>query len=457
MHFRTPFLAVVLAVLLLWGGTQGCNYSTDYFRIGPDGKKIKATGPITPDELAPPTTPEGAEGGDATGGRTGEDVPIVPTTEGSSGETSGGVSTGTTGGATTGGSTTGGGNTTGGSTTGTGGTGSVSLAPTTEINAYRRPDFSFVYVAIDRTTKKTELYLKSSAPNSVAKKLTNMNTEYEQDSHPAVSIDNQSVIFTHTSDWPNMYRITGLDQATPTVTQWAGNTGFGVSFFPDQDRVIFFTPSGRSLRASKYDGSGNVEEAAQDSGVYYGASASPTLEKPSVFYGKIILSFDLDDDGPTKPDLFLKELGNVYPFRFRPLATTPSVSETWPSISPDAKRLAFVRDGYLALCDLHQDEKTNPVCDNAFAFVGLTAENPCWTADGSRIVFSTKRDGNSEIYSVSATNASELENLTNSPGTDDVQPACFPNQVFTVIKENRAIADISPPRIPIEYYMPIKK
>lgn len=457
MHSCTRLLIVISATTLLWGGTQGCNYSTDYFRIGPDGKKIKATGPITPDELAPPTTPEGAEGGDATGGRTGEDVPIVPTGEGSSGGTSGGVSTGTTGGSTTGGSTTGGGNTTGGSTTGTGGTGSASLAPTPKALAYRRPEFSFVYVAIDRTTKKTELYLKGSAPDAVAKKLTSMNSEYEQDPHPAVSIDNASVIFTHTSDWPQMYRVTGLDQPEPSVAKWAQATGSLASFFPDKDKAIFLAPLGGSIRTTKYDGTEENEESEKDVGFYRGASVVPTLDKGNPFYGKIVFAFDPDEDQALKPDLFVKESGVVYPFRFKRLLDTPGVSETWPSVSPDGKRVAFVRDGFLALCDLHQDEKQNLSCDNAFAFVGLTAENPCWTADGSRIVFSTKRDGNSEIYSVSATNASELENLTNSPGTDDVQPACFPNQVFTVIKENRAIADISPPRIPIEYYMPIKK
>jgi hypothetical protein len=35
------------------GLLAGCNYSKSYFRIGPDGKKIEAAGPIEPDELLP--------------------------------------------------------------------------------------------------------------------------------------------------------------------------------------------------------------------------------------------------------------------------------------------------------------------------------------------------------------------------------------------------------------------
>ena len=291
-------------------------------------------------------------------------------------------------------------------------------------------DFSFVYVAIDRSTKKTELYLKRSSPASVPTKLTDMNTEYEHDPRPAVSTDNLSALFTHTSDWPNMYRIAGLDQPTPSVTKWADNTGSAASFFPDQDKkVVFIAPLGVSLRSAKYDGSESVEEAAQDVGLYYGASASPTLDKGNPFYDKVVFSFASNEDKSLKPHLFVKESGVVYPFLFKPLTATSSISETWPAISPDAKRIAYIRDGYLALCDLHEDDKTNSACDNDFAFAGLTADTPCWTADGSRIVFSTKRDGNAEIYSVSAANADDLENLTNSPDTDDVQPACFPNPI----------------------------
>lgn len=51
------------ALLLLWGGLQGCTYSKSYFRIDADGKKIKASGPITPEELSGNTLPSGEETG----------------------------------------------------------------------------------------------------------------------------------------------------------------------------------------------------------------------------------------------------------------------------------------------------------------------------------------------------------------------------------------------------------
>ena len=76
-------LTFVLATSLLWGGLPGCNYSTSYFRLDADGKKIKAAGPITADELANPAIIEGIEREEEAKDEPGEDIPIAPTEDGS--------------------------------------------------------------------------------------------------------------------------------------------------------------------------------------------------------------------------------------------------------------------------------------------------------------------------------------------------------------------------------------
>ena len=43
--------------------------------------------------------------------------------------------------------------------------------------------------------------------------------------------------------------------------------------------------------------------------------------------------------------------------------------------------------------------------------------SPSWSPDGKRIVFMSKRDGNTEVYVMDA-DGGNLQNLTNNPGGD---------------------------------------
>jgi len=428
--FGTFLALLIWSALQFWGGPTGCNYSKSYFRIGPDGKMIKASGPITADELAGNTSPTGEETGTGTG------VETAPTTTG--GDESITPPEDTEG--------------TGTATGGTGNTPALEVAAR-KLSVYRRPDFSFVYVSIDRSTKKVELYLKSSAPDTTPKKLTGFDTTYESPLLPTISLDAQRVLFTNPLDSPALYQLSGLDQPTPTVSKWGDNPGYLVRYHPEEDKTVFIAAPGASLRSAKQDGSGGTDETSNEGGTCYGVSLSPVRDHSDPTYGRIVFGYDGDGNQPLKPVLAMKDpFSNdpQNPGTFFSLTGAHSLSETSPAISPDGKRIAYVRDGYLALCDLHDTKDWKAVCDNAFAIPGLTAENPCWTADGSRIVFSTKRDGNAEIYSVAATNAYELENLTNSPDTDDVQPACFPNPVVTMNKEIRLPANPPAQAFPVD-------
>ena len=63
-----------------------------------------------------------------------------------------------------------------------------------------------------------------------------------------------------------------------------------------------------------------------------------------------------------------------------------------------------------------QSNGANPV--SLVATHTFNPMRPCWSPDGSRILFPSDRDGNREIYLMNA-DGSELKNLTNHPATDD--------------------------------------
>jgi Tol biopolymer transport system component len=83
--------------------------------------------------------------------------------------------------------------------------------------------------------------------------------------------------------------------------------------------------------------------------------------------------------------------------------------------SPDGSRIAFtsIRDGNLELYVMNADGSgvqrltNHPADDKA----------PAWSPDGTRLAFQTNRDGNWEIYRIGV-DGSELTNLTRSPAQE---------------------------------------
>ncbi len=98
--------------------------------------------------------------------------------------------------------------------------------------------------------------------------------------------------------------------------------------------------------------------------------------------------------------------------------TNHSSSDGAPSWSPDGSKIVFDsnRSGSYQIYVMDADGT------NVRQITTQTGFWPAWSSDGEHIAFASFRDGNKEIYVIHADGTGE-ENLTNSPTTDDTEPA----------------------------------
>ncbi len=104
--------------------------------------------------------------------------------------------------------------------------------------------------------------------------------------------------------------------------------------------------------------------------------------------------------------------------------TAEGANETWPAVSPDGNRIAFVADqpGNPELYVMSAEG------GDATQLTTLGAENlesPSWSPDGTRVVFNADPDGNDEIYVINL-ETQELVQLTDNASTDR-EPAWSPD------------------------------
>ena len=118
-----------------------------------------------------------------------------------------------------------------------------------------------------------------------------------------------------------------------------------------------------------------------------------------------------------------------------PMALTTSSSTDWfPTWSPDGTRIAFSseRDGNPELYVMNRDGTND---------VRLTEQPgndivPKWSPDGSKIAFTSERDGDFEVY-VMNTDGSNQVNLTNSSLSNDRWPTWSPDGSRIAFESNR--------------------
>lgn len=103
--------------------------------------------------------------------------------------------------------------------------------------------------------------------------------------------------------------------------------------------------------------------------------------------------------------------------------TNNNASDFYPSWSPDGTRIAFTsnRDGDFEIYVMNADGSAQTRLTNS---TGIDYD-PTWSPDGSKIAFTSARDGNFEIYVMNADGSSPIR-LTNSPARD-VTPSWSPD------------------------------
>jgi len=124
----------------------------------------------------------------------------------------------------------------------------------------------------------------------------------------------------------------------------------------------------------------------------------------------------------------------TYPLRL----TNNRASDDLPSWSPDGSRIAFTsnREGKSAIYVMHRDgsgvKRLTQSADDSGAK---------WSPDGSRMAFTSRRDGNDEIYVMNADGTNAV-NVTNHPAADD-GPAWSPDGTKIAFYSDRDGSDFA--------------
>lgn len=411
-------------VLVLLVGISACNYSKDYFRIGPDGKKIKADGPIVPGEDSGSGSGDGSGTGGSATGDTGGDGTITPT--GGSG------------------------------TAGTTGGGSADPAGV--------PVYPLAIHAETSTGLINNLYFARFSEGAFLeepKKLTGNTDSNGSILFPSLSPDASRILYfavkgdgsifdgTFKTDG-GLHLITDL-AGTPVDAAWnAGDPGVSASWTASGEEAVYVGGGCGLLRKAKSNGTDAIDEGktaigAYEKWAYFQTAASPVRETSHPAHNTVLFSM-FSAEGASKEgfELFLKKLGDPDPAHYTAVTDTPTVLELYPSISPDGKYIAFsVMDSSassgsgdspskLAICDLVFTSGSGK-CQNTRTFDAMPANSqnnsPCWSWDSSKIFFTSKdhTTKKSDVFVVDVSGGSfggSAVNVTNTADQNETEVSC---------------------------------
>jgi TolB protein len=113
---------------------------------------------------------------------------------------------------------------------------------------------------------------------------------------------------------------------------------------------------------------------------------------------------------------------------------TTSSADLSPKWSPDGTKIVFtsVRDGDYDVYVMNADGSGQADLTNTTDF----EYQPDWSPDGTKIIFATSRDGDSEIYTMNVDGSNPV-NISNSPASDEFVPTWSPDGNRIAFSSNR--------------------
>lgn len=262
------------------------------------------------------------------------------------------------------------------------------------------------------------------------------NTSGRRNEAPDWSPDGSKIAFDSSRLFYGEIYVMNPDGSNQVALTNDGNLNTGPEWSPDGTRIAF--TSNRDGHQAVYvmnaDGSNQIGLTSNLTSIDGGPrwqrlpaassptpTPTPTATPTPAGNGKIAFFSTRDGTG----EIYVMEANGSNPTRLTHSSGWPP-TVTMPAISPDGTKVVFARlswvdgngyDLYLVDADGSNEIRltNNPGADT----------QPDWSPDGTKIAFSTDREGNFEVYVMNA-DGTDPVNLTNSRGSDS-RPAWSPD------------------------------
>jgi dipeptidyl aminopeptidase/acylaminoacyl peptidase len=213
-----------------------------------------------------------------------------------------------------------------------------------------------------------------------------------------------------------------------------------LTFSPAEDRRTSWSPDGSIAFQTGRDANFNIYRMnGTDGSDQRPLTADPTQDtQPAWSPDGTKIAYRSGREGNVGGDIFTMDSDVGETKDLQNVTNSPGVGEFAPHFSPDSRQIAFQAtqaDGTLAIFRMNADG-TGPatflttVTDRpSRERFSNNESNPAWSPDGTRIVFHSDRDrdpsstdpglrDNVEVYTMNASDGSDVRRLTNSPGFD---------------------------------------